>query len=425
MQSRIYAVCLVTVAFYQVAAAQTAPDVVAYTAEPAISEERVDTGVTSLAGPDAPDEPDLPDGGAPYASPDAKPRKPYDLHFRAAANATYDDNIFIQERDTQSDFVMGFTAGATLGIGDVEKKTDGFLIASYDITPFFFAKNPSLNSINHDASLRTQWHGALLTLGGVLRFLDLSGSDKDAGSRVNRKLYDAELTAAYAYGEKTSLGSEFRLQRSDYSRQIDTTETGLSVWADYQLTPLIATGVGAALGYVDVQDSGGQVYERLNGRAKYALAAKVNVGLSAGVEFRQVENGRSNVTPVFSLEADYSPYELLKFTLSAYRRVMPSIISRNENTNATGMSIAMRERFLQKFEATLTGGYENTDYQAQGSDFSVNRNEDYFFGRLDVSCLLSEQWRTGAFVELRSNTSTQEDRSFDQHQIGVSVAFNF
>ena len=420
-----HAACLAVVAIHNVAAAQTAPEEVSPTGDPAILQERVDTGVTSLAGRDAADEPAMPDGGVPYTPPDARPRKPYEFHLRATVNATYDDNIFIQEKNAQDDFVTGFTAGATLGIGDVEKRTDAFLVASYDISPYFFAKHTSLDSIDHDASLRAQWHGALLTLGGVLRFLDLTGSDKDAGSRVNRKVYDAEITAVYAYGDKTRLGSELRLRRSDYSRQIDTTETTLSIWADYQLTPLIATGAGATFGYVDVQYSGGQVYEQLNGRVTYALATKVNVGLNAGVEFRQVEDGPSSVTPVFSLEVDYSPYDLLKLTLSGYRRVIPSIISRHENTDVTGVSFAVRERFLQKFEATVTGGFENTDYHSAGSDFGVNRNENYFFGRLDVVYILSEQWRVGTYFEVRSNDSNEKYRSFDQHQTGINVSFNF
>ncbi len=425
MKSWAHAACLAVVAICNVAAAQSLPEELSPTGDPALSQERVDTGMTSLAGRDTADEPAMPDGGAPYTPPDARPRKPYDFHFRATANANYDDNIFIQEKNAQDDFVTGFTVGATLGLGDVEKRKDAFLVASYDISPYFFAKHSSLDSIDHDASLRAQWHGALLTLGGVLRFLDLTGSDKDAGSRVNRKVYDAEFTAVYAYGEKTRLGAEFRLQQSDYSRRIDTTDINTSVWADYQLTPLIATGVGATLGYVDVQDSGGQVYEQLNGRATYALATKVNVGLSAGVEFRQVENGPSSVTPVFSLEADYSPYELLKLTLTGYRRVIPSIISRRENTDVTGVSFAVRERFLQKFEVTVTAGFENTDYHSEGSHYSVNRNEDYFFGRVDVSYILSEQWRIGTYFELRSNDSSEKYRSFDQHQTGVNVSFNF
>lgn len=420
-----YGACLTVVAIYNVVVAQSVPDEIDYTGAPAISEERVDPGLTTLGGPDAPDEPAMPDGGAPYTAPDARPRKPYDVHFRFTANATYDDNIFIQEKNAQEDFVSGFSAGATLGLGDVEKKTDGFLVASYDITPYFFSKNSSLDSIDHDASLRGQWHGASLTLGGVLRFLDLTGSDKDAGDRVNRKVYDGELTAAYVYSEKTRFGSEFRLQRSDYNRDIDTTETSVSAWADYQLTPLIATGAGATLGYVDVESSGSQYYEQLSGRANYALATKVNVGLNAGIEFRQVQDGDSSVTPVFSLEADYSPYELLKLTLTGYRRVIPSIISRHENTEVTGVSFSARERFLQSFEAILAGGFENTNYQAEGSDDSVDRNENYYYVRADLAYIISEQWRIGAYFEVRSNDSNENYRSFDQHQTGLNVSFSF
>ena len=73
----------------------------------------------------------------------------------------------------------------------------------------------------------------------------------------------------------------------------------------------------------------------------------------------------------------------------------------------------------------MTGGFENTDYQSQGGDSSVDRNENYFFGRVDVFYIFSEQWRAGAYLELRSNISSEKYRSFDQHQTGVNVSFRF
>lgn len=390
---------------------------------PGVVDEQVDATSTTMQGPQSPDEPDLPDGGAPPVADEDRPRNPYEYHFRASAGATYDDNIFISHNNAQDDFVTGLSAGVTLGMGDLEKQKGSFLLFSYDVSPYFFAKHPKLDAVDQDGLLRAQWTGSKLTLTSVFQYIDYTGSDKDAGDRVNRKVYQGNLNALYAYSDKTRLGLEFRATLTDYAEQYDQKEVMSTGWGEYQVTPLIAAGGGATVGYLDVQGSGSQTYEQLNGRVNYALAAKVSIVASAGVEFRQASGNR--VTPVFDLMANYSPYDLLKMTLDAYRRVIPSIISRNQDTDVTGVSFGVTERFLTVFEADVTGGFENTVYHSDKPTTALTPSENYAYVRGSLVYILSDRWRVETFGELRTNHSTESDRSFDEHRTGVTVSFNF
>lgn len=416
---------LILIALPESLLAQSAQDATLTGDEPDITEERVDAGVPTLPSAVAPDQPVMPDGGVSYAPPGLQPRKPYELHFRFKVNATYDSNVFIQKDNPQSDVIIETAAGVTFGLGDVDQQKDSYLSLSYDITPYFFTQDSSLNTVNHEAALHAQWHGEKLTLGSMLRFIDFTGSDKDAGTRVNRKIYDGHLFGTYAFSDKTRVGMELESKLSDYVNQLDTTETSLATWADYQVTPLISAGLQLTLGDVDVEDSGHQTYEQIGLRAGYNLAAKVDMTMHVGLEFRQTDVSDARTTPVFSLALAYSPYDLLKLKLEGYRRVVPSVIDRNENNTVTGVSLGISERFLQRFEASLSGGYEHSDYQSESRTVSTSRSEDYFFGHVGLAYILSENWRLEAFAELRSNNSSEDTRSFKEHQAGLSLSFNF
>jgi hypothetical protein len=112
-------------------------------------------------------------------------------------------------------------------------------------------------------------------------------------------------------------------------------------------------------------------------------------------------------------------------TLQAYRRVIPSIISRDQDTDVTGVSFGITERFLTVFEADATGGYENTQYESDKHTTALTPSENYAYVRGSLVYILSDRWRVETFGELRTNSSSESDRSFDEHRTGVNVSFNF
>jgi hypothetical protein len=174
-----------------------------------------------------------------------------------------------------------------------------------------------------------------------------------------------------------------------------------------------------------VSQGSAQTFEQLLLRANYAAGSKVDVALELGGELRHIENGTTMATPVFSLQAIYTPYDLLRVRVDAYRRAQPSIINSGANTVLTGVGLDLRYRFLQRWEVGVGAAYEHTDYKAIGGPELAPRADDYFLLRLSQGYLLTEYSRVLAFYQYRTNNSTQANRSFDNQQAGLELSVTY
>ena len=352
-------------------------------------------------------------------------QKPYSLHFRVTTRSTYDDNIFIQETNTEADLIWSIAPGVVFGLGDMAERKGPYVAVSYDANAFLFTDHDDLNSIDHDAALRVQWTGAKLTLTGHAIFRDLTGTNNETADRINRKTYDAGLAGTYVVSDKTTLGAELSGNISDYRRQLDTEGADLRFWGDHQIGVLTKVGLGATFGFVDVSQGSAQAFQQLLSRLNYAAGEKLDLTAQVGGELRQIEDGETQATPVFSLAATYSPYPLLKMRVDGYRRVQPSIVAAGANTELTGASLNVTYRFLARFEASASASYEHTEYDGVSDDTPISRDDDYFLSRFGLGYAFGDHVRVGAFYLTRTNDSTQANRSFDNNQVGVEATVSF
>ena len=367
-----------------------------------------------------------PEDALPAVAPEAAAQKRFRFSARLRTSAVADDNIFIQEKNKVSDFVLSVQPGFTFGYGDTLNRKENFVLFDYDANAMFFAENRDQNSLDHDAALRAQWHGSSLTLGGFLRFRSLTDVNVEIGDRLKRNVYEAGVYGRYELSDRTRLGSELSATKADYDRGHDYREFISRSFIDHDVGPRTTIGVGVTLGRLKVQGSGLQTYEQLLARAKYSAAAKLSFAVSGGVELRQLPGGDSQVTPVFNAQAAYTPYELLKFRFDTYRRVQPSIATAGQNTVVTGVSAGAEYRFLQRWQASVAAGYEHAQYERSGHGTKApDRKDNYAFGRIGVDYSFAHNWRAGAFYSYRTNDSTRSGSSFDNNQVGLqsSVAF--
>ncbi len=143
------------------------------------------------------------------------------------------------------------------------------------------------------------------------------------------------------------------------------------------------------------------------------------------MERREGERGGSAVTPVFNVNAIYTPYELLDLHLDGYRNVQPSVSMAGANTVVTGVSAGGNYRFLRRFSASLTGGYEHSEYVQEDGNSGNGRNDNYFFVRGGPQYELNDHCRIGAFYEFRKNDSSRSDRSFQNNQITLEASIAY
>jgi hypothetical protein len=365
-------------------------------------------------------------------------------HFRIGG--FYDDNIFIQEHDKQSDFIGFAGFGLRFGLGDVRaplytlrearnvpilyeappQPFGNFILADYSGSYMVFADHSSQNSYDQDALVSMGWMGSKLALGFEGKFQSLSSPDIDAGGRVRRYILHAGVNINYEVSDKTSIEANFAYTGTEYSGLTDFAEFLNEDWLNIQITPKLKIAPGIGVGVLTIQDSSDQPFGRVLIRAVYECSEKLAFSGRIGVEYRDVERGsafRNN--PIFALGATYAPWDGTSLSVGGYRLAEASALLAGADYTRTGVDLKLQQRFLQRFFAKLTGGYENLDYHAVSGDSSINRNDDYFFGRAAVAFDFTRWGNAEIFYNYQKDSSNRPGSSFTDNQVGIEFDFAF
>ncbi len=157
---------------------------------------------------------------------------------------------------------------------------------------------------------------------------------------------------------------------------------------NYQLFPKTKIGLEGVGGILDQSSSPLQYYQQARLRVNYVATGKLVFNLSGGVEAREFD-GRDNVkiSPVFSLASEDRPFDGTYLSVIFYRTVSASDSLTGQDVTATGFEIAATQRFLQKFIAGLSFGYENDVYFASSAETlpGTDRVDNYLFVRPRLS----------------------------------------
>ncbi len=365
-------------------------------------------------------------------------------HFRIGGY--YDDNIFIQRSGKQSDFIGFAGFGLRLGLGEVQaplytlrearnvpriyeappQPFGNFFLVDYSGTYLFFVDHSEQNAYDQDALLSIGWMGSKLSLGLEGKFQSLSSPDIDAGRRVRRYILSGAVRANYELSGKTSLESNVSYTSTQYQGLIDSGEFQTEEWLNIQITPKLKIAPGVGFGILTVQGSDNQPYARVLVRAVYDFSEKLSFNGRLGGEYRDVQRGSSfRNNPVFGLGISYVPFDGTTLSLTSYRLAEASALLAGADYTRTGVDLKIRQRFLQRFYLTLTGGYENLDYHAVTNDSTTNRNDHYFFGRAAIAFDFTRWGNAEIFYNFQRDSSNHPGNSFTDNQVGFELNFAF
>jgi hypothetical protein len=320
------------------------------------------------------------------------------LRLGLDTSVTYDDNIFIQPTQKQSDVYFGVTPIIATGWGTFladpmsatgmptrfpqmadREALENFSSFRYSPTAVFFSKHSDQNAFNEDAQVAGRWISGKVTLEGTARFQTLSQPNIDVGDRINSETTSGFLNASYRMSEKTSLDSRFSLERDSYQGGLNSTDTSVSSILNYQALPKTSVGIGFGLGYTGVENGQNQYYEQGLVHAHYAPTAKITLDLVGGVEFRQIENGPDRITPVFDFRVAYAASDSTTMNLSVTRRTDTSALFEGQDIEMTEFDASIRQRIFQKLYVTINGGVQRNDYVDAGT--AADRTDTFtYFG---------------------------------------------
>ena len=341
-------------------------------------------------------------------------------HF--SLTGIFDDNVFLSSNHKVSDFYFALSPGVGFAYGADESALK--MRADYTASFLLFSKESSQDTVDQNATMRFLYTLPKLTLGLNLGFQSLSGASVDVGDRVRRQIYYIGVTSNYVLDEKFSVDLNVDETAAQYKGYLDSTETRVQSWLNYQATGKLQVGVGATFGFLDVQSGPGQTYEELLGRATYDATGKLVLFGSAGVDFRQTDT--DTVAPVFSLGAAYSPFSTTTITVDVHERIYGSASLVGQDYRATGFLLTVNQQLRPDLSAFLSVGYENASYFAVKKDIAADRVDHFIFARIGPQWQIRPWVHTGAFYEFSRNASSGiGERSFTRNRVGAQVNFFF
>ena len=388
--------------------------------------------------PARPGPPSIVTGDSPAVSPEARR-----LHYQFTLDlrTAYDDNILLSETDKIGDFHLRIDPTIALTFGD-ESGAANVLHFSYEPDVVLFFNHSEFDAFQHIIRFDAQLNLGRSTLGLSEKADFLNGTDVDrasnTGAFVNQvnldvrgqprqNTFDTQLTASYDLTGKTFLTGGLEWWVNDYTDFISSERVSGNLFVNYTYGPKLTVGLGGSIGQELIDGpTPDQTFEQISLRASYALTGKLLSHASAGVEIRQLGGGQGdNVSPVFDLGIDYTPFDGTIFSLSGWRRITNSASLVGQDFSSTQLTISFRQRILQRFYVSLTGGYENEDYFGTGGFTSSNREDNYYFIQPAIDFRITHFWYAGGYYLHRQNDSSASNFSFEEAQAGIRTTFTF
>jgi hypothetical protein len=363
--------------------------------------------------------------------------------FRLTLRGVYDDNVNLNRDNRISDFYTTFEPSVSLGFGDIVGRQENYIRIDYLASAFFFADHSENNALQHVFRLEGQYRVSRLTLTlsqivqimdgtDVQAFNNTGGFDQqvnlDVAGRTRFNVYTTHLNAAYYLTGKTFLSAGADYTRSDYSTLISSEVVSGNLFLNYNYSPKLVLGAGGTVGYNQVDDPNpDQSFVQANARISYQITGKLDALASGGVEFRDFKGGGQDqyVSPVFEGALNYAPFDGTKLSLSANHRILNSAVLTGENYAVTNITVAVQQRFLQRFYLGLNAGYENANYFSTVAGLNSTRDDDYYFVEPSIAVRVTRFWTVGAYYLHRENTSSFDAFSFHDNQVGLRTSLTF
>ncbi|PAW76849.1 MAG: hypothetical protein B9S33_20590 [Pedosphaera sp. Tous-C6FEB] len=365
----------------------------------------------------------------------------------ASYSIVYDDNIFLEHKSKavvptkgnagrDHDFVHTITPGLRLNAGDAAARQSAYFDANYDLAVTRFTDYTGSDAIDHNGKI--ELGGKLNRLSISLSQALVSASDADAANlaangRTKRKTWTTDVGFDYEVSEKTSLGLALNQEIGDYEAPlVDSTDRSASLTLDYQVLPKVKMGVGATMGYLEVDGAGNpnSSYQQGVVRLAWAATEKLTVRGDAGFEHRNVQavGAKDPNEFIFALAVDWKASEKTTVTLSGERGTKVSNANGTQLNQETSFTAAVKHGLWEGVTVGLDGGYSLGQYSATAAAGAAGLRDDaYVFAKPSVSYRFMERAQASVFYQYRRNDSNLigNGNDFYNNQLGLELSYRF
>ena len=366
----------------------------------------------------------------------------------ASYSIVYDDNIFLDHKKAPAplgvagnkagrdhDWIHTITPGLRLNAGDAATRQSAYFDANYDLVLTRFTDTSGADSVDHNGSIE---------FGGKLNNLSLfvgqtleSRSDADASTlaangRVKRKTWTTDVKSTYEVSEKTTAGLDLQQVIGDYSGLLsDSTERSANLYLDYQVLPKVKMGLGATLGYLDVDGAGNpnSSYQQGVLRLNWSATEKSSIRGEVGFEHRNIQSTgiKDPNSLVFEIGADWKASEQTTVSLNAGRGTKVSNSLGNQLNEETSVGTSIKHNLWEGLTIGLDAGYSVSDYKEASVGAVDVRKDGYYFVKPSASYRFLERAQATVFYQYRRNASDSPNNinDFYNNQLGLELSYRF
>ena len=364
-----------------------------------------------------------------------------------AYDFTFDDNIFMAHSSAANkveDFIHSILPGVVLGAGDYRGQTSAFFSAAYNADFQFFMDNDGANTTLHNGSL-----GFGVNTGRLgWRFDQTVVSQQDADvtllaarGRLKRVAYTSALNGVYDLGDRSNLESSFVSVYNDFDSDQATgvrRAAAFDSWRgqangllDYELTPKLHAGIGAAVGYDQVDIGRNSIFEQGNVRGIWSASEKTRISAEVGVEFRQYQGVDVDKAFLrFGVGADWKATPLTVVSLNASRGVSPANTLVDQSNLRTSIDSVVAHQLSDRYKVNTAVGYSMNDFFAVTPVVAGSvaaREDNYWFIRPSLGVKLMERAAANVFYQFARNDSdlASNGNDFTNHRLGLNLSYTF
>ncbi|MEM9479169.1 MAG: hypothetical protein AAGA58_05835 [Verrucomicrobiota bacterium] len=343
---------------------------------------------------------------------------------------------------TVVDFGAGYSGGVPSGPG-----------VSYSVNyggRLFLEDESSSPSGNFDQNLG----GDVKIRGGLTTVSIFGGFSQNSGNTVTRDLRLEEIdrsSVSFRFGVSASrkmtrgtLNGGVASQSEVFDEDADGLAPSDRIrWAAdagyFYDPPFLARtdfGVGATIGEESVNTSEDQTFFSPSFRTRWKMSDLTNFSAHIGVEQRSITSSEgeefSATNQVWGMNLDWKARVRTTITLSATRRVTPSIRIADSNQENTLIRLGVRQSIGEMWSASVNYGFERSDY----TNFRIGEDEELegqnlhqfgaTLGRNLYFDFLNMTGSASVFYNFRQREQRLAAFEFpDQHIYGVRLGFSF
>ena len=350
-----------------------------------------------------------------------------ELNFMGYEAVTYDDNIYLTNKDKKVSFINTTRAGANYmaQIPGSSLNVDLSAVGGYH----FYSEDNDKNAYA-DALATAEIYNDNFTFGDKFLFTsDPANSElTQRAKRLNNNAYLSYITSKekmFSVGVKISdvFDRYFKAKYQDLNR--NRINLGAGVYYNMSSkTSFLAEYTFTDIDYQtnnDNNSNGGIFALGVEGQ----IAPKVKGTAKATYTYRNYKHdlaGYKNYADLFGYELSVSwkPTTQNEIRLSGDRTFEETVFTNNRYFVSTGIDLYASQKVMEKFTLALTLGYDNLAYQTAVGD--VKRKDDVYRVRPEVNYQFKEWLSAGVWYQYRKRASNVSDSlEYDNNRAGIFV----